>query len=75
MAAGLVGGEAFSVDAGFIEADVNQTKGVPGDRPIDWPVREKASRAAADYPGVPDRVELPRFRGSFGLFLRASLRF
>ncbi len=55
MTAGLVGGEAFSVDASFIKADVNQTKRVPGDRPIDWPDREKASRAVAEYLGVLDQ--------------------
>ncbi len=55
MTAGLVGGEAFSVDASFIKADVNQTKRVPGDRPIDWPDREKASRAVAEYLGALDQ--------------------
>ncbi len=51
-----VGGEASSIDAGFIKADVNQAKRVPGDRPIGWPDREKASRAVAEYLGVPDRA-------------------
>ncbi len=55
MTAGLVGGEASSVDARFIKADVNQTKRVPGDRPIDWPDRGKASRAVAEYLGVLDQ--------------------
>ena len=55
IAEGLVGGEAFSVDASFIVADVNQTKRVPGDEPIDWPDREQASRAVAEYLGVLDR--------------------
>lgn len=46
---GLVGGEAFSVDASLIQADVNSAKRVPGDEPITWPEREKASRAVRDY--------------------------
>ncbi len=49
MAEGLVGGEAFSVDASLIQADVNPVKRVPGDEPITWPEREKASRAVRDY--------------------------
>ena len=49
LAAGLVGGEAFSVDASFIKADVNQTKRLPGDQAIAWPDRKEASRAVAEY--------------------------
>lgn len=49
IAAGLVGGDAFSVDASFIKADVNATKRVPGDEPIDWPDRQRASRAVTEY--------------------------
>src|SRR5271165_1392408 len=37
IAAGLVGGEAFSVDASLIEADVDKKKRLPGDQPIAWP--------------------------------------
>src|SRR5262245_6522409 len=33
IAAGLVGGEAFSVDASLIKADVDKKKRVPGDQP------------------------------------------
>ncbi|MCZ6860510.1 MAG: hypothetical protein O7I42_09580 [Alphaproteobacteria bacterium] len=50
-----VGGEAFYVDASFIKADVNQTIPVPGDGPIDWPDRGKASRAVTEYLGVLDQ--------------------
>ncbi len=46
---GLVGGEAFSVDASLIQADVNPAKRVPGDEAITWPERENASRAVRDY--------------------------
>src|SRR5258705_10170913 len=34
IAAGLVGGEAFSVDASLIKADVDKKKRVPGDQPV-----------------------------------------
>jgi len=49
IAAGLVGGEAFSIDASLIKADVDRMKRVPGDQPIDWPKPEEASRAVGDY--------------------------
>lgn len=55
IAAGLVGGEAFSVDASLIKADANPAKRVPGDEPIAWPEREKASRAVRDYLSALDR--------------------
>jgi transposase len=46
---GLVDGQSFSVDASFIQADVNQMKRVPGDEPIDWPDAGQASRAVTEY--------------------------
>jgi AraC-like DNA-binding protein len=49
IAAGLVGGEAFSVDASLIKADVDKTKRVPGDQPTAWPKTEEASRAVREY--------------------------
>ena len=49
IAAGLVGGEAFSIDASLIRADVDKKKRTPGDQPIDWPPPEAASRAVRDY--------------------------
>jgi transposase len=49
IAAGLVGGEGFSVDASLIKADVDKKKRVPGDQPIAWPKAEEASRAVRDY--------------------------
>jgi hypothetical protein len=42
ITAGLVGGEAFSVDASLIKADVDKKKRVPGDQPIAWPKAEEA---------------------------------
>jgi transposase len=49
IAAGLVGGEAFSVDASLIKADVDKKRRVPGDQPINWPKAEEASRAVREY--------------------------
>ena len=49
IAAGLVGGEALSIDASLIRADVNKIKRVPGDRPIAWPKAEQASHAVREY--------------------------
>ena len=37
IATGLVGGEAFSIDASLIKADVDKKKRMPGDQPIAWP--------------------------------------
>jgi len=49
IAAGLVGGEAFSVDASLIKADVDKKKRVPGDQPIAWPKTEETTRAVREY--------------------------
>jgi IS5 family transposase len=49
IAAGLVGGEAFSIDASLIKADVDKHKRVPGDQPIEWPTAEVASHAVREY--------------------------
>jgi transposase len=49
IAAGLVGGEAFSVDASLIKADVDKKKRTPGDQPIAWPKAEQASHAVREY--------------------------
>ena len=49
IAAGLVGGEAFSVDASLIKADVDKKKRAPGDQPIAWPRAEAASHAVREY--------------------------
>ena len=50
IAAGLVGGEGFAVDASLIEADANKSRSVAG---AEWNARnidpEVASRAAKDY--------------------------
>ena len=49
ITAGLVGGEAFSIDASLIKADVNKKKRVPGDQPIAWPKPEETSHAVREY--------------------------
>src|SRR5450631_259152 len=49
VAAGLVGGEGFAVDASLIEADANKSRSIPGsewNRDID---PERASRAVNEY--------------------------
>ena len=49
IAAGLVGGEGFSIDASLVRADVDKKKRTPGDQPISWPKAEEASRAVREY--------------------------
>jgi len=49
IAAGVVGGEAFSIDASLIRADVDKKKRVAGDQAIAWPKPEEASRAVREY--------------------------
>ena len=56
IAAGLVGGEALSVDASLINADVDKKKRMPGDQPIAWPKPEEASRAVREYLTVLDKA-------------------
>src|ERR1700739_776800 len=49
IAAGLVGGEGFSIDASLIRADAAKKKRMPGDQPITWPKPEESSRAVRGY--------------------------
>lgn len=49
IAGGLVGGEAFSVDASLIEADVDKNRRISGALPADRSVSEEASRAVDRY--------------------------
>jgi hypothetical protein len=53
IAAGLVGGEGFSIDASLIRADAAKKKRLPGDQPIAWKA-EEASRAVREYLAVLD---------------------
>jgi hypothetical protein len=45
----MVGGEAFSIDASLIKADINKTKRIPGDQPFSWPKAQEASHAVREY--------------------------
>src|SRR5512141_226467 len=58
IAVGLVGGEAFSIDASLIKADVDQTRRLPGDEAVDWPKPEQASRAIAEYLAALDEARV-----------------
>jgi transposase len=49
IVAGFVGGEAFSIDASLIKADVDKKKWAPGEQPVTWPKAEEASRAVREY--------------------------
>ena len=49
IVAGLVGGEAFSIDASLIKADVDKTKRIPGDQPFAWPKAEEASQPRSGH--------------------------
>src|ERR1700741_2499615 len=57
IAAGLVGGEGFSIDASLIRADAGKKKRVPGDQPIAWPQAEEASRAVREYLAALDAAD------------------
>lgn len=48
MAAGLVGGEGFAVDASVIEADASRFRRVEGSA-VDWTDRQQASRPVREY--------------------------
>jgi transposase len=63
IAAGLVGGEAFSIDASLIKADVDKKKRVPGDQPIAWPKAEDASRAVREYLAILDAAGMDEESG------------
>jgi transposase len=51
MVEGLVGGEAFAVDASMIKADANRQRSVPGS---EWQAPEAASHAVREYLAVLD---------------------
>jgi Transposase and inactivated derivatives len=55
IAAGLVGGEGFSIDASLIKADAGRKQRVPGDEPIAWPRAEelRARFASTSLPSMP----------------------
>jgi hypothetical protein len=57
IAAGLVGGEGFSIDASLIRADVDKKKRMPGDQPIGWPKAGEESRAVREYLAALDAAQ------------------
>jgi len=66
IASGLVGGEAFSIDASLIAADAGRKKRVPGDQPIAWPKAEEASRAVREYLAALDAARVDEESGVAG---------
>jgi len=67
IAAGLAGGgEAFSIDASLIKADVDKKKRTPGDQPIAWPRAEEASHAVREYLVALDAARGDEDRGGDG---------
>src|SRR5438046_7077745 len=66
IAAGLVGGEAFSIDASLIKAVVDKKKRTPGDHPIAWPKAEEASHAVREYLVALDAARGDEDRGGDG---------
>lgn len=63
MAAGLVAGEGFAVDASVMEADASRYRGVSGGDPIDWSDPKLGTRAVREYldglDPVPDPARMP----------------
>jgi transposase len=49
MAAGLVKGEGFAVDASVVAADANRQRGVPGSQTVDWRDSGLCTRAVREY--------------------------
>src|SRR5258705_5728493 len=66
VAAGLVGGEAFSIDASLIKADVDKKKRLPGDQPFAWPKAAEASHAVREYLAALDAAGGDEDRGGDG---------
>lgn len=57
MAAGLVKGEGFAVDASIVAADASRQRGVPGDQQTDWADPALSTRAVREYLAVLDDEE------------------
>jgi hypothetical protein len=58
LAAGLIKGEGFAVDASVIEADASRYHGIEPDK-IDWDAVERPSRAVREYLEALDDAEEP----------------
>jgi transposase len=54
MAAGLVKGEGFAVDASVVAADANRQRGVPSSEAVDWKDPALSTRAVREYLGALD---------------------
>jgi transposase len=66
ISAGLVGGEAFSIDASLIKADVDKMKRLSGDQPTVWPKAEEASHAVREYIAALDGASDDENGGDYG---------
>jgi Transposase DDE domain len=66
ISAGLVGGEAFSIDASLIKADVDKMKRLPGDQQTAWPKAEEASHAVREYIAALDGASDDESGGDYG---------
>ena len=62
LAAGLIKGEGFSVDASVIEADASRYHGITPEE-MDWSAIEKPSRAVREYLEALDEAEEPEEEG------------
>src|SRR6201988_2138788 len=49
MREGLVGGEAFAIDASLIKADANRQKGIEGSQDVDWEAMAVTRRSVREY--------------------------
>ena len=49
MAAGLVKGEGFAVDASVVAADASRQRGVPSSQAVDWKDPRLSTRAVREY--------------------------
>lgn len=58
LAAGLIKGEGFSVDASVIEADASRYDGISPEK-MDWNAIEKPSRAIQEYLEALDDAKEP----------------
>jgi Transposase DDE domain len=66
ISAGLVGGEAFSIDASLIKADVDKMKRLPGNQQTTWPKAEEASHAVREYIAALDGSSDDESGGDYG---------
>jgi transposase len=58
MAAGLVKGEGFAVDASVVAADASSQRGVPGSEVVDWEAPGLSTRAVREYLEALDKEAL-----------------